>query len=135
MLPRGIEPRSSVLQTGAMTTSAKAACFGVLWGIEPSRSDSQSDMRPLHQQHHGIGAGCENRTRDRSLEGYSFTIKLILQIFLVHPERLELPTLGFVDQYSDPTELRMHDWLQRQDSNLRFPAYETGRMTTSILCA
>ena len=25
MLPRGIEPRSSVLQTGAMTTSAKAA--------------------------------------------------------------------------------------------------------------
>ena len=27
--PRGIEPRSSVLQTGAMTTSAKAALFGV----------------------------------------------------------------------------------------------------------
>ena len=25
VLPRGIEPRSSVLQTGAMTTSAKAA--------------------------------------------------------------------------------------------------------------
>jgi len=25
--------------------------------------------------------------------------------------------------------------MQRQDSNLRFPAYETGRMTTSILCA
>jgi len=24
--------------------------------------------------------------------------------------------------------------MQRQDSNLRFPAYETGRMTTSILC-
>ena len=28
--PRGIEPRSSVLQTGAMTTSAKAAKFGTL---------------------------------------------------------------------------------------------------------
>ena len=25
-------------------------------------------------------------------------------------------------------------WLQRQDSNLRFSAYETKRMTTSILC-
>ena len=31
--PRGIEPRSSVLQTGAMTTSAKAANFGA-----PSRN-------------------------------------------------------------------------------------------------
>ena len=28
MLPRGIEPRSPALQTGAMTTSAKAAMFG-----------------------------------------------------------------------------------------------------------
>jgi len=26
------------------------------------------------------------------------------------------------------------EWLQRQDSNLRFLAYETKRMTTSILC-
>jgi hypothetical protein len=30
VLPRGIEPRSSVLQTGAMTTSAKAA-FDLSW--------------------------------------------------------------------------------------------------------
>ena len=28
MLPRGIEPRLPALQTGAMTTSAKAAVFG-----------------------------------------------------------------------------------------------------------
>ena len=28
VLPRGIEPRSTVLQTAAMTTSAKVALFG-----------------------------------------------------------------------------------------------------------
>ena len=33
--PPGIEPGSSVLQTGAMTTSAKAACLVVPTGIEP----------------------------------------------------------------------------------------------------
>ena len=78
VLPSGIEPDSSDLQTVAMTTSAKAAnwseykdlnlgrlvpnqiCYratlysdkiGVLWGIEPSQTDSQSVMQPLHQQH------------------------------------------------------------------------------------
>ncbi len=40
--PRGIEPRSSVLQTGAMTTSAKAALIGVTYEYR-SRTSSFTD--------------------------------------------------------------------------------------------
>ena len=44
--PRGIEPRSSVLQTGAMTTSAKAAyCLGCLTGIDPVLPVSQTSVQ------------------------------------------------------------------------------------------
>ena len=45
VLPRGIEPRSSVLQTGAMTTSAKAACFGV---TDESRTHTVRNHNPGH---------------------------------------------------------------------------------------
>ena len=48
--PLGIEPSSSVLQTGAMTTFAKAAIkkFGVKAGIEPCLTVSQTVVQPLH---------------------------------------------------------------------------------------
>ncbi len=46
--PVGIEPTSSVLQTGAMTTFAKAAYFGEKPGIEPCLTVSQTVVRPLH---------------------------------------------------------------------------------------
>jgi hypothetical protein len=45
--PRGIEPRSSVLQTGAMTTSAKAACLVLLTRIELVIALYQSAGIPL----------------------------------------------------------------------------------------
>jgi hypothetical protein len=51
--PRGIEPRSSVLQTVAMTTSAKAALIGVSNG-ERSHSNTFTECgaKPLHYGHH-----------------------------------------------------------------------------------
>ena len=45
--PRGIEPRSSVLQTGAMTTSAKAAYLVLLTRIELVIALYQSAGIPL----------------------------------------------------------------------------------------
>ncbi len=46
--PLGIEPSSTMLQTVAITISAKAANFGVKWGIEPSLTVSQTVVHPLH---------------------------------------------------------------------------------------
>ena len=48
----GLEPATHEFSIHCSTIGAIVPLFGVLWGIEPSRSDSQSDMRPLHQQHH-----------------------------------------------------------------------------------
>ena len=43
MLPLGIEPSSTALQTAAMTTSAKAA-LGYLIGFEPMLSEPQPEV-------------------------------------------------------------------------------------------
>ena len=51
----GLEPATHEFSIHCSTIGAIVPLFGVLWGIEPSRSDSQSDMRPLHQQHHMLG--------------------------------------------------------------------------------
>jgi hypothetical protein len=51
--PVGIEPTSMVLQTTAMTTSAKVA-LGCLMRIELIRRESQSLMLPLHHRHHRL---------------------------------------------------------------------------------
>jgi hypothetical protein len=51
--PVGIEPTSMVLQTTAMTTSAKVA-LGYLMRIELIRRESQSLMLPLHHRHHKL---------------------------------------------------------------------------------
>jgi hypothetical protein len=51
--PVGIEPTSMVLQTTAMTTSAKVA-LGYLMRIELIRRESQSLMLPLHHRHHRL---------------------------------------------------------------------------------
>jgi hypothetical protein len=51
VLPPGIEPGSRILQTRAMTTSAKAA-LGCLMGFEPMMTESQSGVLPLHYRHH-----------------------------------------------------------------------------------
>ena len=71
--PLGIEPSSSVLQTGAMTTFAKAAIFGVKPGIEPCLTVSQTAVRTT-----------------------------TLATPLAGPERLELPTSSFEDWHSNP---------------------------------
>ena len=50
VLPRGIEPRSKVLQTSAMTTSAKAAGIYAMVpskGNDPLSNDYQSFALPL----------------------------------------------------------------------------------------
>ena len=43
--PLGIEPSSSVLQTGAMTTSAKVTCLGCLMGNDPILPISQNGVQ------------------------------------------------------------------------------------------
>ena len=43
VLPLGIEPSSTALQTAAMTTSAKAA-LGYLMGFEPMLSEPQPEV-------------------------------------------------------------------------------------------
>jgi hypothetical protein len=43
VLPLGIEPSSTALQTAAMTTSAKAA-LGYLMGFEPTLSEPQPEV-------------------------------------------------------------------------------------------
>ena len=68
--PLGIEPSSTVLQTVAMTTSAKAA-LGRWTGVEPYLTVSQTVVR--------------TGTLSPALAG---------------PERFELPTPGFEDQHS-----------------------------------
>ena len=51
VLPRGIEPRSPVLQTGAMTTSAKAAIkLASPEGLEPPLTVLETAVLPLHQR-------------------------------------------------------------------------------------
>jgi hypothetical protein len=49
VLPPGIEPGSTVLQTAAMTTSAKVAfVLGRSTGIEPVIAESQPAVLPLN---------------------------------------------------------------------------------------
>ena len=54
--PVGIEPTSTVLQTAAITISAKVANLGRMMGIEPTQRESQSLMLPLHHKLHKTGA-------------------------------------------------------------------------------
>ena len=54
--PLGIEPSSTVLQTAAMTTSAKVACLVRLAGLEPAcplqTEDFKSSMYTISSQSH-----------------------------------------------------------------------------------
>jgi hypothetical protein len=63
VLPPGIEPGSPVLQTGAMTTSAKVAYIGVLDG-ERSHTIAFTEQCADHYTTNTIELG--TRTRDRT---------------------------------------------------------------------
>ena len=91
MPPRGIEPRSmaaylvSVVELESTTHGPKPRVspstphrdkIGVLWGIEPSQTDSQSAMQPLHQQHHRLGRGTWDRTKNDRIKICCDTISL-----------------------------------------------------------
>ena len=76
--PLGIEPSSTVLQTVAMTTSAKAA-LGRWTGVEPYLTVSQTVVR--------TGT---------------------LSPALARLEGLEPPTHGFEDRHSSPIELQAY---------------------------
>ncbi len=80
VLPPGIEPGSTVLQTAAMTTSAKAAFLGRMMGIEPTRRESQSRMLPLHHRLHCL-VPLPRVERELKLS-QSFVISLSLQWYL-----------------------------------------------------
>ena len=56
--PRGIEPRSTVLQTAAMTTSAKVAYWGEGRDSNSQPTESQSVALPLSYRHHIIKMKC-----------------------------------------------------------------------------
>ena len=64
--PPGIEPGSTILQTVAMTTSAKAA--NILWGegrgLNPHLSDSQSEPLPIELPSPLFGLRSRVRTCD-----------------------------------------------------------------------
>ena len=66
MPPPGIEPGSMILQTIAMTTSAKAA--NILWGegrgLNPHLSDSQSEPLPIELPSPLFGLRSRVRTCD-----------------------------------------------------------------------
>jgi hypothetical protein len=57
VLPPGIEPGSTVLQTAAMTTSAKVACLVLLEGIEPSLPPYQGGVLPFNYKSIGTSGG------------------------------------------------------------------------------
>ena len=70
--PPGIEPGSTVLQTGAMTTSAKAALIGVLDG-ERSHTIAFTEQCADHYTTNTIdGRGNWIRTSDHDFKDHCF---------------------------------------------------------------
>ena len=61
VLPLGIEPSSTALQTAAMTTSAKAA-LGCPTGIDPVLPVSQTSMQATTLRTPWIGTAATSRT-------------------------------------------------------------------------
>ena len=55
--PLGIEPSSTMLQTVAMTTSAKAANWGNQWGTIPYYQFHRLGCEPLHYGHRCLAPG------------------------------------------------------------------------------
>jgi hypothetical protein len=119
--PLGIEPSSTMLQTVAMTTSAKAALAGHE-GIEPPPTVSKTVMisiSPMAEKNLVVQLGLQ-RTRP-----YCMATR----------EGFEPPTFGFGDQRSARLNYRAIIWSTGWDSNPRLYGFAIRYIGRSVTCA